>query len=254
MPLWVYDIETDEDCALMQLQVYGAYVRLLSRQWIEGSVPPDTARLAALLRVTEDYFAREIWPSLAGKFPEDGRGRRQNHRLAQERDRVLGKIEVLKSNGAKGGRPPTKGLSKTKPKGFIRASESGDCVCSSGEGGCKGETPAPTGFAAFWAAYPRCDRKTGKSQCQRHWISKGLDAITDRVLAALDLSKQSAQWRKDGGEFIPLPLTWLHRTPWETDPEDLVPDGNHVPQAKSLSQDDIDRIREIERRLEGAAA
>ena len=46
MPLWVYDIEADEDCSLMTLEEFGAFMRLLIRQWIEGSIPSEKKRLA----------------------------------------------------------------------------------------------------------------------------------------------------------------------------------------------------------------
>ena len=35
------------------------------------------------------------------------------------------------------------------------------------------------------------------------------------MLAALERQKQSSQWIKNGGEFIPYPTTWLNKRRWE---------------------------------------
>lgn len=134
MPLWVYDLEADEDCSLMTLAEYGAYIRLLQRQWIEGNIPNETERLARLLRVTPDEFD-SIWQMIGTKFREEpDTGRLANPRLAEERDRCIQKALKNRENGKKGGRPPknrkdnpeeTERLSESKPNGSIRAYGSG---------------------------------------------------------------------------------------------------------------------------------
>jgi hypothetical protein len=79
------------------------------------------------------------------------------------------------------------------------------------------------GFLRFWATYPSCERKTGKSNAARSWKRRKLDALTEQVIDALERCKASRQWAKNGGEFIPGPGKWLSDAPWESDPADLIP-------------------------------
>ena len=39
----------------------------------------------------------------------------------------------------------------------------------------------------------------------------------EQILNAVEIQKQSDQWTKDGGQFIPLPATWLNNSRWEDD-------------------------------------
>lgn len=70
---------------------------------------------------------------------------------------------------------------------------------------------ADDGFEAFWFAYPR---KVGKGAAERAWRKVPPDHL-DRILAAVATQSQSDQWRKDGGQFIPHPSTWLNQRRWE---------------------------------------
>jgi hypothetical protein len=91
-----------------------------------------------------------------------------------------------------------------------------------------GETPV--GFAAWWSAYPTSPRKVAKAKCLREWKRRKLEPIAENVIASLERCKVSRDWTKDHGEFIPMPLTWLNRAPWETEPAEMAeptsPDGD----------------------------
>jgi len=84
----------------------------------------------------------------------------------------------------------------------------------------KTKTPPPPAdavgaFARFWDAWPKHPRKVARPQCERKWRSTGCEAIADRVIAAVEAAKRSADWAKDGGAFIPAPLVWLKQSRWE---------------------------------------
>lgn len=73
-------------------------------------------------------------------------------------------------------------------------------------------TPA-WGFDEFWSAYPK---KTGKGAAQKAFEKIKPDpALLDSMLAAIAVQSASTQWRKDGGQFIPNPATWLNQSRWE---------------------------------------
>jgi hypothetical protein len=64
-------------------------------------------------------------------------------------------------------------------------------------------------FDRFWAAYPN---KVGKGAALKAWdrTRKARPSI-DVVFSALARCKESDQWTKDGGQFIPHPATWLNQ-------------------------------------------
>lgn len=71
----------------------------------------------------------------------------------------------------------------------------------------------PPGFDRFWQAYPR---KTAKPQAAKAFARLRPDEpLLSRMLAALALQRQSAQWQRDDGQFIPHPSTWLNGRRWE---------------------------------------
>ena len=65
-------------------------------------------------------------------------------------------------------------------------------------------------FQRFWDAYPR---KEGKQKAKDAF--KKVDVPLEVLLKALDRQKQSPQWTRDNGQFIPHPTTWLNGKRWE---------------------------------------
>lgn len=73
-------------------------------------------------------------------------------------------------------------------------------------------------FEKFWSAYPR---KVGKGECRRIWLKlKPSEELTQTMLSAVEAAKGCDQWRRDGGQYIPNPSTWLHQGRWEDSPSD----------------------------------
>lgn len=90
-------------------------------------------------------------------------------------------------------------------------------------------TPMPTPgaadpFAQFWTEWPTHKRKVARRQCRAKWQAQKLDPIADKVLLGLRAAKRSADWAKQGGEFIPAPLVWLNQRRWEAPVVDDAPD------------------------------
>jgi hypothetical protein len=72
-----------------------------------------------------------------------------------------------------------------------------------------------TGFAGFWALWPKHPRKGDKAACKAKWRDKGCEAQTDAILASVAAWKLSREWCKQGGEYIPAPLVWLNGERWK---------------------------------------
>ena len=65
-------------------------------------------------------------------------------------------------------------------------------------------------FDAFWIAYPK---KVGKEAARKAFAK--VKAPADTLIAAVEQQKNSPQWKKENGRFIPNPATWLNQGRWE---------------------------------------
>jgi hypothetical protein len=76
-------------------------------------------------------------------------------------------------------------------------------------------------FNQFWQAYPK---KTGKQAALKAWCRlKDHQHILDACLVALGWQSGCDQWRKEGGQFIPNPATYLTQGRWEDLPTNVSP-------------------------------
>ena len=168
-------------------------------------------------------------------------------------------------NGAKGGRPKANEKPKetqTKPKQNPNETESKPTQKPNGlmvnglmvnENVIKTIPPKAADderFETFWKTYPK---KVGKKDAQRAWKKIKPDKdLFDRIIKAVTDWKDSDQWTKDGGQYIPNPATWLNRGSWDDEiPKVRAPakknSFNNFPQ-RARTQNDYD---EIERNLLG---
>ena len=67
-------------------------------------------------------------------------------------------------------------------------------------------------FNQFWAIYPKKVDKKGSFRAFKN-IPK-LKETFPGILQALEIQKQSPQWTKDNGQFIPNPTTYIHQERW----------------------------------------
>lgn len=67
-------------------------------------------------------------------------------------------------------------------------------------------------FDRFWDAYPK---KVGKEAAKRAWKRlKEPHEILNQILEALVWQRESEQWLKNNGQFIPNPTTYLNQGRW----------------------------------------
>lgn len=70
----------------------------------------------------------------------------------------------------------------------------------------------PPGFDRLWSAYPR---KVGKDAAAKAFAKRKPDAtLVETMVKAVEAQKQSRDWTKDGGQFIPHLSTWLNEGRW----------------------------------------
>jgi hypothetical protein len=78
-------------------------------------------------------------------------------------------------------------------------------------------TPIPPSgaFLRFWGTWPKSNRKQAQGQCWDRWRKADMDLCADAIIAHVEGLKGSADWRKNGGEFVPAPLVYLNQRRWE---------------------------------------
>ena len=68
------------------------------------------------------------------------------------------------------------------------------------------------GFDLFWSVYPR---KVGKKDAIKAWSKlKPDENLLKAIIEGVKRWKASEQWKKDGGQFIPYPATFLRGERW----------------------------------------
>jgi len=72
--------------------------------------------------------------------------------------------------------------------------------------------PLDDGFLQFWKAYPK---KRGRGAAESAWKKAKGKPATEEIIEAVTAQAQSWDWRKDGGQFVPNPATWINQRRWE---------------------------------------
>jgi len=70
----------------------------------------------------------------------------------------------------------------------------------------------PSAFEVFYVAYPRHEaRKDAESAFAK--LNPDPELLA-KMLAAIAAKRQSHDWTKEGGKFVPLPATWIRAERW----------------------------------------
>ena len=206
----------------MTLAETGAYINLLASAWQSSDcgLPDDDGQLARLSGAFGEW--EDVGTSVRSCFYAEN-GRIFNEKLLKE----LAYFTKQSVNGARGGRPKkpkrnpnetqtiTQTITQTKASQKLRSSEAQISEAQN-------KPPSSSAmmddgaFDAFWKAYPR---KVGKLASRKAWRKLKLDSKSNEVLQAIIRCKDSEQWRKGGGQFIPHPATFLNRGGWDDNPE-----------------------------------
>lgn len=68
-------------------------------------------------------------------------------------------------------------------------------------------------FNKFWAEYPK---KRDKQSSKKAFTKLNVDVkLFDKMMASLSQFKNSYDWQKNNGQYIPYPSTWLNGRRWE---------------------------------------
>ncbi len=154
--------------------------------------------------------------------------------------------EVRSAAGSKGGKAAlgvcsSKSSSKPEANGQAKVEQipgsgngSGIEPLKKGKRGPGGKENPP-GFAEFWAAYPRHQKK---KPAIKAWEQISPDAgLLKQIIEAVERDKKSEQWKNP--KYIPLPASWLNDCQWEDEPlpPPAPPDPKNVPNWQKAALD-----------------
>lgn len=72
-------------------------------------------------------------------------------------------------------------------------------------------------FNKFWNAYPK---RKNKGDVEKWFLKhKPSEDLVNTMIEKIELLKKTDQWKKDNGQFIPYPSTWLNAKGWEDEIE-----------------------------------
>jgi len=191
-----------------------AYRRLLDMYYdTEKPIPNDLAWLERRIRISGSVI-RDVLNDMFQVTPDGYRNARADAEIAN----YHAFVEKQKSNGKKGGRPPlthkepteNPPVSQSEPKKSLTNNQQPLTINQ--------DTPKPPKgadgrFEAFWKAYPK---KIGKDAAHKAFEKrKPNDALVTQMIRAIRVQCESDAWKKDGGQFIPHPATWLNQGRWQ---------------------------------------
>ena len=90
-----------------------------------------------------------------------------------------------------------------------------------------------TRFNQFWQAYPK---KRDKQRAEKAFAKAISKTDLETMLQALYTQKQSMDWQKDGGQYIPLATTWLRGCRWEDQILQEIPAYAYTPRPDILPE------------------
>jgi uncharacterized protein YdaU (DUF1376 family) len=194
---------------------FGAYMLLLGHQWTRGGIDPSPQVVERISRCEYRKLSRVI-----EKFNLCPDGMLRNKRMECVRNERIAYVQT-RSKSAKARwckvhtdmrtHVHTDMRSGMRKEDIPSPSPSPSLLAHPNEETIAHRGVSDDGFAAFWKAYPK---RVGKEAALKAW-KRAKKPSVEIIIAKLNTLKASDQWRKDGGQFIPHPATWINRGGWD---------------------------------------
>lgn len=172
--------------------------------WIEQTAALSDAERGRLFIAILEYARSGLEPKLDGRegilFPV--------FRTTIDRDNK--KSAAYSENGKKGGRGNKANESELKQNKANESKMPNIRHKTQDKDKDKDKDNSASPFESFWAAYPR---KVGKQAAKKAFSKVSVPVKT--LIDAVNSQKNSEQWRKDNGQYIPNPATWLNQGRWD---------------------------------------
>ena len=147
--------------------------------------------------------------------------------LKQKVDNAQRFAEKQRNNGGKGGRPkpietqdnPAEPNITPKSESYTESYTKSESYINtiscptSGADKARETREMEARFNRFWTVYPRHSAK--QNALKAFQKLKPDDDLLDTMIAAVEKQRASPQWTRDGGQYIPMPSTWINGRRWE---------------------------------------
>lgn len=223
-PMYAQDF--DMDTADWENEEVGVYVRLLNYEWINGSLPHDTKRLARIVRISHKKFQKN-WKKISKKFffrDINGDQILQNSKMENVREEINNYLKKQRESGRKGAEkrwgkdsdPNGEPIATPMANGCLSFSSSylkeSSSLCSEDS---SPEPPKSSGESKVILTVPLI-KKDGEFEITENMIKEykeafpGIDVLAE--LRKLKIWNQdNPQNRKTRGGFKRHVLGWLSR-------------------------------------------
>lgn len=229
------------DTAHLSTLENGAYLLLIFNYWQRGESfkakdqQTLNKRLASVARLSNEEW-ENIKETLA-EFFEINETEWKHTRIDRDLDAVNSKSEKAREAGKASAASKSNERSTSVQQTFNHTDTDTDTDKNN-----TSPSARESSFADFWKAYPK---KIGKGSAENAWkkIKSPVDTLA-LILPALEIQKRSDQWRKDNGQFIPNPSTYLNQRRWE--------DEESMPNSPALTQSE--KTMAFMRRISGVSS
>jgi len=186
----------------------GIYIRLLSNQWVNESLPKDLKRLSRIAGCDHEEL-KKAWVILGIKFLENEEGGLYNGKLEEVRAQQAAYREKQSLNGSMGGRPkkdkpklnPEETQTKPKDNPNPNPNKSTSTSTSNKENIIKE-------FDLFWNKYPN---KVAKEKCRGKFLVLP-DSDRKKILETVEAFVRYSPF---DGYHHPNPDTYLNQKRWQ---------------------------------------
>lgn len=196
----------------------GAYTRLLMYEWVNGPMPSDMASLSRIAGISDARTMYKMWSGTIGKkFISNNGNLLYNKRLEEEREKQFKYREKQAEKGLSGAKIRWKDHIATAIAQAIPDDSSSSSSSSYNKEKekeiNKEKEKEKESFELFWKEYPK---KQGKGLCLKIWQKLNPSKeLLEKILKTISIFKESEQWKKEKGKFIPMPSTWLNQGRWD---------------------------------------
>lgn len=152
----------------------------------------------------EAYRASNSQKSAAGKASAAKRAAKREQAISGIPTAVPTVVVTAVEHSSNGSATNQQPVTNNQEPGTTTPTPPGECGAPSGD-------DLANGFDDFWKAWPSHHRKVDRIKCLKYWRAEKLCQCAAPIVASVESWKQSVQWTKDGGEYIPAPLPWLRK-------------------------------------------
>ena len=199
------------------------WIALLATADSEGRVEGSVPGFANLARVSPEQMRTAI-ELLSSPDPDSRTPDHEGRRI----EAIEGGWQILnysayreRGQGKEGSRAPYMRDYRRKKKeeqerDVTRNNNVTPIVTRNTEAEAEAEAEVKTGFSLFWAVYPR---KQGKEDARKAWkqMASKRPPVSE-IVAKVEELRQTRDWIKDNGQFVPGAGKWLRAGGWDDEP------------------------------------